>query len=321
MALLEIKNLTVLRESETGQKTLVSAISLHLPPGAKLAICGESGSGKTMLCRALVSLLPRGFRLTGEIRLESGRFSGKIDHADQQVLEFIRGRIIGFVFQDTPASLNPVLKCGRQLSDVIATTQNLLRLELATALEDLLVSVGFENPRRIMDAFPFELSGGMQQRVALAMALAGKPEILIVDEPSTALDAIARRDLIDLLNRRCQETGLSVIIVTHDLLNVHKFADHLLVMYAGEAIESGPAANLIEAPHHPYTQLLTAAWRALLNNQPFSPNAPEFTQNVPGCGCRFVTRCPNRRKVCLEESPPMTVAADGRCFHCHFPSK
>lgn len=256
--ILTVHNLNVALQ---GAREILSDINFALPPGSTTAIIGESGCGKTTLCKALLGLLGRKFLINGNIEL--GNADGTIaviDPGKLSAFTAVRGRRIGLLFQETPLTLNPVLRIGRQISDLTADSDRRAALQL-------LELVGFPEAAQIYMAFPHELSGGQAQRVGLALALAGRPDILIVDEPATALDTIARRDFFDLLRKIQIESGLTILMVTHDLHILTVAADRLIVMFAGRIVEQGDCKSVLEQPGHPYTRSLLQTDRAFRNGR------------------------------------------------------
>ncbi len=257
-ALLEIDGLTI----STGGKVLVRDLSLIIAPGERLGVIGESGSGKSLTALAVMGLLPGGLRASGSVRLDGQQVVG----APERQLRALRGRAAAMVFQEPLTALDPLMRIGRQLAEPIrrrarrdgaALTRSALRAEIARLLDE----VRLPDPARLIRAFPHEISGGQRQRIALAMALACRPDLLIADEPTTALDVTTQAELLDLLRRLVAERGMALMFITHDLPIVAQVSDRALVLRAGEAVESGPVDRLLRAPQHSYTQDLVAAAR------------------------------------------------------------
>ena len=244
-----------------GAREILSDINFALPTGSTTAIIGESGCGKTTLCKALLGLLGRKFLINGNIEL--GNADGTIaviEPAEANAFTAVRGRRIGLLFQETPLTLNPLLRIGRQIRDLLPHPEQ-------PKIIHLLEMVGFTDPQKIINCWPHELSGGQAQRVGLALALAGRPDILIVDEPATALDSIARRDFFDRLRKIQIESGLTILMVTHDLHILTVAADRLIVMFAGQIVEQGDCQSVLEQPAHPYTRSLLQIDRAFRNGR------------------------------------------------------
>jgi peptide/nickel transport system ATP-binding protein len=265
-------------------------------------VIGESGSGKTTLARSLVGILARNVAITeGTIR-----FDGEVVR-DERVARFeqVRGRRIGMVFQSPRGSMNPVRKVGSQLSEVTKVRfPKMSRAESRERITTTLARMGFDDPAAIMSAYPHELSGGMCQRVAIAMALVAKPELLIADECTSALDVTTQSEVVELLRNLCEEEALALIFVTHDLLLAAQLCTRLAVMYAGSIVEEGPTADVLERPQHPYT-------RALLDAIPSAAGGGE-PRGIPGSpprvppgftGCTFRDRCALAESRCALEIP------------------
>ena len=254
---LEIQNLTVSFSTTKGKLIAVNGISFHLNPGETLALVGESGCGKTVSALSILRLLPEP---PAEI------LSGKIIFDGQdllslraKVLQDLRGHSISMIFQDPMTSLNPVLTVGEQIAETLLRHTAMNRREALQKSADLLSRVELPSPKEKLQYYPHQLSGGMRQRVMIAMALACAPRVLIADEPTTALDVLIQAQILELLENLKKETGMSILIITHDLGVVAEIAQRVLVMYAGEIVESGPAKALLKSPFHPYTKGLIAS--------------------------------------------------------------
>jgi oligopeptide transport system ATP-binding protein len=306
MSLLEIDNLAIEFHTARGVVHAVNGISYHVNPSETLAVVGESGSGKTASVSSILQLLPK--RLS---RITAGRvmFDGidllQMSEAD---LRKVRGGQVGMVFQDPMSALDPRMKIGRQIRETIDLH---LRLSGRTARQrviELLQLVGIPDAPRRAGNFPHELSGGMRQRVMIAMALAAEPRLLIADEPTTALDVTIQAQIIDLVRRLRHETGLAIIWVTHDLGVVARLANRVLVMYAGRIMEEAPTAELFARPRHPYTLALLKSSARI--DQPISDRlnaiggAPPDLLNYPP-GCPFAERCAFVGEECLTAPPPL----------------
>lgn len=260
MSLLNVEKLTV----GTAEKQLVHGISFVLQPGERLGLVGESGSGKSLTAMATVGLLPPGLKAQGSIKLAGQQ----VIACPEKNLQPLRGAVAAVVFQDPRSALDPLMKLGAQLAIPLQRTAQrrgakldpqALRTAQMTALERVLIA----QPDRILNAWPHEVSGGQRQRIAIAMALACKPQLLIADEPTTALDVTTQAEILTLLEQLVREEGLSLLFISHDLPVVARITDRVIVMEKGRAVEEGPIAEVFGAPKHPYTQSLLAAARRL----------------------------------------------------------
>jgi peptide/nickel transport system ATP-binding protein len=306
--LLALEHVAVELPSPRGVLRAVDGVSLELDPGRTLGIVGESGSGKTMLSRAVAQLLPRGAKLSGRVA-----FDGQIlSELQPEALRRLRGRALACIFQDPMTSLNPVLSIGSQL---IETLREHLRLDRPTAQRravELLGEVGIPSPEQRLRQYPHQFSGGMRQRVAIAIALSCEPKLLIADEPTTALDVTVQAQILDLLAREQRRRRMAMILITHDLGVVAGRTDEVAVMYAGRVVERAPTRRLFKAMRMPYTEALIAAIPEL-EAPPHTPLKaiaglpPDPTRRSPGCA--FASRCPHCSERCLKSSPPL--ASDG----------
>jgi peptide/nickel transport system ATP-binding protein/oligopeptide transport system ATP-binding protein len=287
-----------------GRTKIVQDLSLSVAPGEALGIVGESGSGKSLSMLALLQLLPAG----ASVSAGSARFDGTdLLRLKRSAIADIRGRRIGFVFQDPLSALNPVLTVGRQIAEVVRRHFGGSRAAALARAEALLAQVGVPDPPVRLKQYPHEFSGGMRQRVTIAMALAGEPELLIADEPTTALDVTVQAEIVALVKRLQRERGMAVIWVTHDLALLARIADRVVVMYAGRLVEEAPIEPLFAAPKHPYTKALLAS----LARQPGGRlSAPSPT------GCPFAGRCPEVMARCTEAMPALADLGAGRRTAC-----
>ncbi|MGV7219978.1 MAG: ABC transporter ATP-binding protein [Nitrospinales bacterium] len=304
---LEIKNLQVNFSSGDGDITAVNGISYCLHKGETLAIVGESGSGKTVSALSILRLIPEppGKIMQGEILFNSSDIL-KLNSRD---LRSIRGKEIAMIFQDPMTALNPVYTIGNQIEEAVARDNILSKKEKQSRVIELLQRVEIPDPEKNINAYPHELSGGMRQRVMIAMALACNPKILIADEPTTALDVIIQAQILDLLNDIQKETGMSIILITHDLGIVKDIAQRTLIMYAGEIVECGTVEQMFSSPLHPYT-------KGLINSVPKLGSAgknerlTEIKGNIPTLnhlptGCPFHPRCPEAMDECKTNKPSL----------------
>ena len=317
---LEIQNLKVSFSTPKGKLTAVNGISFHINSGETLALVGESGCGKTVSALSILRLLPEP---PAEI------ISGKILFAGQDLLSLsskqfqdLRGNAISMIFQDPMTSLNPVLTVGEQIIETLLRHTNMNRQEARKKSAELLSRVELPAPKEKLTHYPHQLSGGMRQRVMIAMALACKPRVLIADEPTTALDVLIQSQILDLLHSLKKETGMSILFITHDLGVVAEIAQRVIVMYAGEIIESGPAQALLQKPFHPYTKGLIASIPKLgARDQPGS-RLEEISGNVPSLdqrpsGCPFHPRCPSVMDQCKSQAPELSQVEPERYTSCH----
>jgi oligopeptide/dipeptide ABC transporter ATP-binding protein len=300
--LLEIEDLVVEFRSQDGWVRAVDGVSLSLSAGETLCLVGESGSGKSVTAQSIARLVPS----------PPGRYAGGTIHvsgremlsAPESVVRSIRGGVIGYVFQEPGASLNPVYRVGDQILESLRRHCP----EVATPAEvhRLLAEVGIPAPDRRARDYPHQLSGGMQQRVMIAMALAARPRLLVADEPTTALDVTIQAQILDLLMEIKVRTGMAILLITHNLGIVGEIADRMAVMYAGQVVETGPARHVLGHPRHPYTRALLRSVPELGRNQTRLQTIPGTvpTPGEWGDGCRFAPRCGEVRPSCFHEIPP-----------------
>ena len=307
---LSVDDLTVTVGTRRGPVRAVAGVSWQVRPGETFALVGESGSGKSMTLLAATGLAPRAATVTGRVRLLDTELTALPDDRRRKV----RGRHVGFVFQDPMTSLNPVLPVGRQVTEAAEEHLGLTRRAARDRAVELLELVGIPSAARRVDAYPHQFSGGMRQRVAIAMALACEPDLLIADEPTTALDVTTQAQIIELVADLQARLGTAVVWVTHDLGVVAGIADTVAVMYGGRIVEQGPVDAVFDTPTHPYT-------RALLAARPDPSRRGEDLVAIPGSppspldlppGCAFWPRCPVRADPrCEHELPPLTPVGDG----------
>jgi oligopeptide/dipeptide ABC transporter ATP-binding protein len=313
MPVLEIRGLSVTLPSPAGPVRAVRAVDLQISRGAIHGLIGESGCGKTMTGMALLGLLPHG----AQVAATAFRFDG-LDLTDADVARSLRGRRIALISQDPAAALNPVLTIGRQMDDVLRAHRNLPRHERRAEAIELLAATGLPEPAQLLKRYPHQLSGGMQQRVVIAQALATGAEFLIADEPTTALDVTVGAQVLRLLRRLVAERGLTVLLITHDMDVVAEVCDRATVLYAGLSVEEGATDRILTQPHHPYTRALLAALPdAAPRGQPLAAiegRIPPPTESIAGCA--FAPRCPVALPACSIRPPP--ERRDGaRGWHCH----
>jgi oligopeptide/dipeptide ABC transporter ATP-binding protein len=314
MPLLDIRNLQLDFGRAPNALTALDGVSLSVDAGKTLCLVGESGSGKTLTALSIARLVasPPAVYARGEILLE-GRDVLKMNAAE---LRNIRGGAVSYIFQEPGASLNPVFRVGQQIKESL----KLHRPEAASEAEviRLLKLVGIPAPELRIRSYPHEMSGGMQQRVMIAMALAPHPKLLVADEPTTALDVTVQAQIIELLGRLQDQLGMAILLITHNLGIVGDLADHVAVMYAGQIIENAPARELLKRPLHPYTQ-------ALMNSVPKMNTEVERLTAIPGivphagaypAGCRFHPRCSRARPDCSQTAPELMEVLPQRVVRC-----
>jgi peptide/nickel transport system ATP-binding protein len=317
--LLSVTNLRVDFPARHGTLVAVHDVSFDIAPGEVLGVVGESGAGKSLTGAAIIGLIdPPGRIASGEIRL-SGR---RIDHLSASALRTIRGREIGAVFQDPLTSLNPLYTVGRQLVETIRAHLELREdaaLQRAIALLD---EVGIPAAARRVDQYPHHFSGGMRQRIVIALALAANPKLIIADEPTTALDVSIQAQIIQLLKRLCRDHGTAVMLITHDMGVIAETADRVAVMYAGRIVEIGPVAAVIHRPQHPYSVGLMGSIPSLGDERErlaqIEGTMPRLTA-VPA-GCAFHPRCPQAFDRCRRERPELLAAGATRAA-CWLPAR
>jgi oligopeptide/dipeptide ABC transporter ATP-binding protein len=316
--LLRVRGLTSEFRTERGVLRAVNDVSFDLPRGQILGVVGESGCGKSVTALSIVGLLPRprGAVVAGSVRLNGRELVGL---ADSELLQ-IRGARVAMIFQDPMSSLNPYLTVGEQIAEVPALHLGLSRKEAWRRAVELLGRVNIPDPERRAAGYPHELSGGMRQRAMIAMALSCDPELLIADEPTTALDVTVQAQILRLLLSLRQERGLSILLITHDLGVVASTCDHVLVMYAGRVVEEAPARALLREPQHPYTRaLLRSVPRADVKGRgPLAAldGLPPRLDQGPFGACSFAPRCELARARCHDGEPALEQTGAGRRRRC-----
>ena len=314
--LLDIRNLEVVFPTRMGTVQAVRNVSFTVNSGDSLGIVGESGSGKSTIARAALGLIELPGRIVGGEVLWRGR-----SLRDRKTAAKVRGREISLVSQDPMASMNPILTIGTQMAEVMGRHLDLGRRAAFSRAGDLLEKVGIPDPGRCLGQYPFEFSGGMQQRVVIAIALSCDPMMLIADEPTTALDVTTQAQILELISSLQRDLGLALLLITHDLGVVAGACDLLKVLYAGEIVESGTVEHLFQGPHHPYTAALLGATPRLdvkaerllaIRGHP-----PDLRQ--VGGSCSFAPRCPYSTPQCESVSPNLEPSSKGRAFACWNP--
>ncbi|MFZ9292170.1 MAG: ABC transporter ATP-binding protein, partial [Ilumatobacteraceae bacterium] len=314
-ALVEVRDLTVRFPSEAGTVEAVRGVSLDVRAGEVLGIVGESGSGKTVMSLSVIGLLPDTATVSGSIRF-GGRDLLALDDAEMSRL---RGSEIAMVFQDPLSALNPVHTIGRQIAEALLIHQDIPREAAAKRAVELLEVVGIPRPDERAQSYPHEFSGGMRQRVMIALAIANQPKVILADEPTTALDVTVQAQILDVLRTARDMTGAAVVLVTHDLGVVAGIADRVAIMYAGKVVEVGPVADVYAAPAMPYTiGLLGSIPRvdgAAGDRLASIPGAPPSPVALPP-GCAFAPRCPAAEPRCADAPPPLAPIAPDRAIAC-----
>jgi len=315
--LLQVENLRTYFHTPYGIARAVDGVSFSVQAGQTLAIVGESGCGKSMTALSLLQLVPEpaGY-------IEGGRilFEGKdlLDRTWNQMRQ-VRGRDLAMIFQEPMTSLNPVFTLGTQLVEAMTVHGTATRMEAEKRAVTLLERVKLPQPQQVLRQYPHELSGGMRQRVMIAMALANRPKLLLADEPTTALDVTVQAQILDLLRELQQETGMAVLLITHDLGIVARMADQVAVMYAGQVVENAPTKQLFRNPQHPYTRGLFASLPTRSQRgrdlATLEGTVPQST-NWPAA-CRFEPRCPARWQTCAEIAPKFLTTKPDHLLRCH----
>lgn len=322
MALLEVKNLHTYFKTRKGIVKAVNDVSYSLEPGRTIGIVGESGSGKSVSAMSILQLLDgNGYIAEGEIYFDGV----DLTKLSQQQMYDIRGNKISVIFQEPMTSLNPVFTVKKQLSESFMVHQKLSKKEAEKKVLEMLYAVQIPNPDAVMRQYPHQLSGGMRQRVMIAMALACRPKILIADEPTTALDVTIQAQILRLMNDLQRENGTSIIFITHDLGVINEMADDVVVMYCGQVVEQTSARTIFtDCPvSHPYTE-------GLMFSIPRIDNITHKLEPIPGVvphplalpkGCKFAPRCKYATQKCLDEEPALVEVTPGQKVRCFYPEK
>lgn len=322
MALLEVKNLHTYFKTRKGIVKAVNDVSYSLEGGKTIGIVGESGSGKSVSAMSILQLLDgNGYIAEGEVNFE-GRDLTKLS---QQEMYEIRGNKISVIFQEPMTSLNPVFTIKKQLSEPFMIHQGMNKQQAAEKALEMLHAVQIPNPEAVLRQYPHQLSGGMRQRVMIAMALACKPKILIADEPTTALDVTIQAQILRLMNDLQKENGTAIIFITHDLGVINEMADDVVVMYCGQVVEQTSAKTIFtDCPvSHPYTE-------GLMHSIPRLDSVGNKLEPIPGAvphplalpkGCKFAPRCKYATQKCLDEEPALVEVTPGQKIRCHYPEK
>jgi len=311
---LSVKGLGVRFATPHGTLNAVTGLNVDLRPSEILGVVGESGSGKTTVLLAIAGAVASNAEVTGSVMVNQTN----VVHASARQLQQLRQRELGFVFQNPMSSLNPVLRIGYQLTERLRVCSGLSRTAARREAIDLLTRVGIPAPEKSLKAYPHEFSGGMRQRVMLAIALSVKPRLLLADEPTSALDDTTAQQVLRLITTMCKELRTAVIIVTHDLQLASKYCTRILVMYGGYVVESGSPSILTAHPDHPYTRGLLASMSGTSAEPqtmlPAIPNPDVLDEKV--LGCSFATRCSFARPACRDHEPQLTPRRQGNLARC-----
>lgn len=318
--LLEVKNLQISYPSSSlSEEMVVRQISFQIKQGEVVALVGESGSGKTQVSLSIIRLLSDEAKVSGEIIL---RDTGDLLSLTEKQMNKIRGKNISMIFQEPMTALNPVFTIGFQIVEALRAHKNYSKKEAREQALYLLKQVKIQNPEARLDEYPHELSGGMRQRVLIAIALASQPKLLIADEPTTALDVTTQAEILDLLRELQEKSKISILFITHDLGVVAELCDSVLVMYRGKIVEQGSVKAIFEKPSHPYTKLLMDSVPRLGEKLKPQERAPSFEKKSSKGGCVFFERCSLRdHDVCFSSEPQFKVLSAEHKSACFFPEK
>lgn len=310
-AILEVKNLKTTFKTEYGQVAVVDGVDFSIRKGETIGVVGESGSGKSITSLSIMRLLAKNGSSQGEIL-----FNGEnLLTLSEKNMQKIRGNEIAMIFQEPMTSLNPLHTVGKQIEEAILLHNNVSKAEAKEHAIEMLKAVGMPRAAEIYGEYPHQLSGGMRQRVMIAMAMACDPKLIIADEPTTALDVTIQAQILDLMRAVKEQTGTSILLITHDLGVVGEMCDRVIVMYAGQVVEEADVESLFQAPKHPYTI-------GLMDSIPDMEKEVEYLDTIRGTvplphqmpkGCRFAPRCDQVMPICLEKAPELLQTGNHRC--------
>jgi oligopeptide/dipeptide ABC transporter ATP-binding protein len=323
--LLEVRDLTIEFQQPRGAQPAKAAaavrnLSFSIAPGEVLGLVGESGSGKSITALAIMGLLPVAAKVAGEIVFQNGdSASANLTRLPPDELRQLRGSRIAMIFQEPMTALNPVMRVGEQIAEAVLAHQRVSKAEAWHRAIEGMRDLGIDEPDERARSYPHQLSGGMRQRVMIAMAIVNRPQLLIADEPTTALDVTIQQQILDLLNQLRRKYGLAMLFISHDLAVVSEVADRVAVMYAGNLVELGTKADIFQAAAHPYTHGLLRAIPTLATDRgvPLATieGAVPSSAELPA-GCPFEPRCPHRIPACAVELPPLVEVSSGHWARC-----
>ncbi|MFJ3387157.1 MULTISPECIES: ABC transporter ATP-binding protein [unclassified Lysinibacillus] len=315
--MLEVKNLKAGFDIDGELYHAVDDVSFSVKSGQIVGVVGESGCGKSVMSLSIMQLLPKG---VGKITGGEIRFHGKnIENYSNDEMNKIRGNDISMIFQEPMTSLNPVFTIGSQIEEIMLNHSKMSKAEARSKAIDLLKQVGIPRAEKIVNEYPHQLSGGMRQRVMIAIAIACQPRLLIADEPTTALDVTVQAQILDLLKSIQGKNNMSIVLITHDLGVVAEICDEVIIMYAGKIVERTTVDNLFYNPKHPYTKLLMASIPRIdteVNELATIKGIVPSLKNMPQEGCRFVDRCPSAMPECSNVTPQLTFVDDNHEVSC-----
>ncbi|APB73343.1 ABC transporter ATP-binding protein [Paenibacillus polymyxa] len=314
--LLEVTNLRTEFKTAAGTIRAVDGVDLSVGKGETLGIVGESGCGKSITSLSIMQLLPKGL---GKVAAGEVRFNGEnmLDFSERK-MRSIRGNEMAMIFQEPMTSLNPVFKIGKQIAESARYHHGVSKHKAKDMAVEMLTKVGIPRPEKVAASYPHELSGGMRQRVMIAMAMVCNPKLLIADEPTTALDVTIQAQILDLMRELQKSEGTSILMITHDLGVVAEMCDRVVIMYAGQVVEETDVKTLFKDPKHPYTQSLLASLPQLNSDQERLASIPGQVPNpldMPK-GCRFAPRCQFAKEICHAEAPELTEVEPGHKSRC-----
>ncbi|MDY8022067.1 ABC transporter ATP-binding protein [Paenibacillus polymyxa] len=314
--LLEVTNLRTEFKTAAGTIRAVDGVDLSVGKGETLGIVGESGCGKSITSLSIMQLLPKGL---GKVAAGEVRFNGEnmLDFSERK-MRSIRGNEMAMIFQEPMTSLNPVFKIGKQIAESARYHHGVSKHKAKDMAVEMLTKVGIPRPEKVAASYPHELSGGMRQRVMIAMAMVCNPKLLIADEPTTALDVTIQAQILDLMRELQKSEGTSILMITHDLGVVAEMCDRVVIMYAGQVVEETDVKTLFKDSKHPYTQSLLASLPQLNSDQERLSSIPGQVPNpldMPK-GCRFAPRCQFAKEICRAEAPELTEVAPGHKSRC-----
>ncbi|WP_028784225.1 ABC transporter ATP-binding protein [Thalassobacillus devorans] len=315
--LLEVNNLETAFEIDGEWHNAVDNVSFQVKPKQVIGVVGESGCGKSVMSLSIMKLLPKGI---GKIRNGDIKFNGKnLEKLNDKEMNKVRGKDIAMIFQEPMTSLNPVFTIGFQLSEALHNHFNISKQDARKKVIHLLDKVGISRPEKVVDEYPHQLSGGMRQRVIIAMAIACEPKLLIADEPTTALDVTVQAQILELLQELQTTNDMAIILITHDLGVVAETCHEVIVMYAGEVVEQTDVVTLFESPKHPYTQLLMQSIPRMDQEEEVLASIEGIVpslKNMPRQGCKFVDRCPKAMDECRSITPQLKESSPGHGVKC-----